>query len=96
MPLNATSLGAFGVRLLNLVIPRGLPQGHFKLVVLGCGWERNKGSKLMCFNPEEARREEIKRQETLEVLSLKAKNAKALIGNRGYRRFIKPQGFEID
>jgi len=51
---------------------------------------------ILCYNPEEAQREEAKRNEILEALSEKAKNAKSLIGNRGYKRYIKPQGFEID
>jgi hypothetical protein len=51
---------------------------------------------ILCYNPEEAQREEAKRQEILDVLSKKAGNAKSLIGNRGYKRYIKAQGFEID
>ncbi|MBW1735842.1 MAG: IS1634 family transposase [Deltaproteobacteria bacterium] len=51
---------------------------------------------LLCYNPQEAEREARKREEILRGLYEKVREGKALVGNRGYRRYLKPQSFEID
>ncbi len=49
---------------------------------------------LVCFNPEEAERERRVREEMVGKLEgkLKAGGLKGLIGNRGYRRYLKVEG----
>ncbi|QJA05971.1 IS1634 family transposase [Thermosulfurimonas marina] len=49
---------------------------------------------LICFNPEEAERERLSREEMVGKLEekLKAGGLKGLIGNRGYRRYLKVEG----
>lgn len=45
---------------------------------------------IVCLNPEEAEREAIERQAIIESLKKKLKGgAKALIGNRGYKRYLR-------
>lgn len=45
---------------------------------------------IVCLNPEEAEREAIERQAIIESLKKKLKEgAKALIGNRGYKRYLR-------
>ena len=54
---------------------------------------------VICRNPEEAERDATVRQTILESLEAKLRQgASSLVGNRGYRRFLKArgQGFEID
>ena len=52
---------------------------------------------LVCFNPEEAERERAAREEMVRKLEekLKAGGLKGLIGNRGYRRYLKVKGKEV-
>lgn len=54
---------------------------------------------IVCLNPEEAETDKAKREAIIESLREKLKEgAKALIGNRGYRRYLKIQktSMEID
>lgn len=54
---------------------------------------------VVCRNPEEAERDATVRRAILESLEAKLRQgATGLVGNRGYRRFLKArgQGFEID
>ena len=54
---------------------------------------------VICRNPEEAERDAAVRQAILESLEAKLRQgASSLVGNRGYRRFLKARGggFEID
>ena len=45
---------------------------------------------VVCFNPEEAQRDALVRQVLLEHLEAQlSKGAKTLVGNRGYRRYLK-------
>jgi len=48
---------------------------------------------IICLNPQEAKKDRIAREAILEKLQKKIKsgNVKKLIGNRGYRRFLKTQ-----
>jgi len=52
---------------------------------------------LVCFNPEEAERERVARQEIVRKLEerLRAGGFKGLIGNRGYRRYLKVEGGKV-
>lgn len=56
-------------------------------------WHEGK-RYLICFNPEEAERERHEREEMVRKLEekLKAGGLKGLIGNRGYRRYLKVEG----
>lgn len=54
---------------------------------------------VLCLNPQEARRDAAVREAILESLEARLhKGAKGLIGNKGYRRFLKVRrdGLEID
>jgi hypothetical protein len=52
--------------------------------------QTEKGRYIVCLNPEEAERDAMGRQAIIESLQKKLKEgAKALIGNRGYRRYLK-------
>jgi len=54
---------------------------------------------VVCLNPEEAERDAAVREMILEKLEAKLREgASSLVGNRGYRRFLKARsgGFEID
>lgn len=44
---------------------------------------------IICFNPEEAKRESLVRQEELESLKLKSSGLKGLMGNSAYRKYLK-------
>ncbi len=52
---------------------------------------------LVCFNPEEAERERVEREEMVRKLEEKLKSGglKGLIGNRGYRRYLRVKGAEV-
>ena len=51
---------------------------------------------IVCFNPEEAERERFQREQMVEKLRQKLSQGglKALIGNRGYRRYLRLEGTE--
>jgi len=53
---------------------------------------------LVCFNPEEAERERREREEMVRELEEKLKSGglKGLIGNRGYRRYLKVKGSAVE
>jgi hypothetical protein len=52
--------------------------------------QTGKGRYIICVNPEEAERDARERQAIIESLREKLKKgAKALIGNRGYRKYLK-------
>jgi len=54
---------------------------------------------VVCLNPEEAERDRAVREAILESLEAKLRRgASSLVGNRGYRRFLKARrnGFDID
>jgi len=51
---------------------------------------------LICLNPEEAKKDRLSREEMLTILAKKLKEGpKQLVGNRGFRRFLKIQGAKI-
>jgi len=52
---------------------------------------------LVCFNPEEAERERLVREEMIRKLEekLKGGDVKGLIGNRGYRRYLRVEGSAV-
>jgi len=51
---------------------------------------------IVCFYPEEAKKDQLARKEMLTILARKLKNGpKQLVGNRGFRRFLKIQGAAV-
>ena len=50
----------------------------------------NNNRYIVCLNPRQARKDDLDRQAIIEVLREKLRsNPKALIGNKGYRRYLK-------
>lgn len=51
---------------------------------------------IVCFNPQEAKKDQLSREEMLMTLARKLKGGpKKLVGNRGFRRFLKIQGAAV-
>ncbi|WP_258367536.1 transposase, partial [Mesotoga sp. TolDC] len=51
---------------------------------------------VICFNPFQAERDRIKREEILKNLTKKLKQGpKSLVGNRGYRRYLSMQKTDV-
>jgi Transposase DDE domain len=87
-----------------LVIPRARGKAtelDVKEVVVG-DWGPGSTPRryIVCFNPQEAKRDAVTREEILRSLATKLESGdKELVGNTGYRRFLKTprEGhFEID
>jgi hypothetical protein len=87
-----------------LVIPRARDKAtelEVKEVMVGdWGPGAMRRRYIVCFNPQEAKRDWVAREETLRSLARKLDSGdKELVGNAGYRRFLKtPRDghFEID
>ncbi|QJA05887.1 IS1634 family transposase [Thermosulfurimonas marina] len=84
----------FRIRRVILVADRGMVsrevKGNLKVKEV---WHEGR-RYLICFNPEEAERERLSREEMVGKLEekLRAGGLKGLIGNRGYRRYLKVEG----
>ena len=87
------------------MVPLSIPRAHgketaieVKEVVLGGAVRPRR--YVVCFNPEEAKRDAAVRAATLDSLQTKlARGDKDLVGNAGYRRFLmtpRKDHFEID
>ncbi len=51
---------------------------------------------VICFNPFQAKRDRIKREEIVKNLTKKIKEGpKSLVGNRGYRRYLSMQKTDV-